>query len=483
MPYFTRLASRCIVPASCKTGGLRLVFDIEADTLLDTATIVHCVVITDLASNKLAEYGPGQIVNALAYLSRADYLTGHNISGYDLPLLQRLHHWTPTCAVVDTLVVSRLIFPHLGDLDGEAANIGDPPLGKLRARHSLEAWGVRLGIPKVGADIKDFSKWTPELQQRCVGDTVICKALWQFLQPDGCSQEALELEHRVAPICGQITTDGVPFDRDGAERLCRQLTGRRSKLGAQLKQQFPTTNLNSRTQIGALLESRGWKPEKRTPKTGQPKIDDELLETIPATYPEFTGLAEHDLLGRRLASLAHGKEAWLKHVGNDGRIHGGIVSIGTPHFRAKHLKPNVAQVPNPKRGGKYAAECRALFQAPPGWAFVISDQANLQDRAFAHYLAEFDDGKYAREFLSGTDQHWQTAIALGLVAHGTERNRESKLHTAIREGAKTFRYGFLFGAGAERAGRIIYEITRAADQIDGFGWPATKILRQRLAAR
>ena len=324
-------------------------FDIEADALLDTAKMVHCVVITDLDSNQIAEHGPGQIVDALAHLARADYLTGHNISGYDLPLLQRLHHWTPSCAIVDTLVVSRLIFPHLGDLDDEAAVIGDRALGNLRGRHSLEAWGVRLGISKVGTDIEDFSKWTPELQQRCVGDVVICKALSQFLQPDGCSQEALELEHRVAPICSQITTDGVPFDRHGAERLCRQLTARRSKLAAQLKQQFPTTNLNSRKQIGALLESRGWKPEKRTPMTGQPKIDDELLETIPATYPEFTGLAEYDLLRRRLASLAHGKEAWLKHVGDDGLIHGGLVSIGTPHFRAKHLKPNLAQQSEERR--------------------------------------------------------------------------------------------------------------------------------------
>jgi len=54
----------------------------------------------------------------------------------------------------------------------------------------------------------------------------------------------------------------------------------------------------------------------------------------------------------------------------------------------------------------------------------------------ALYLAEFDHGRYAREFLSGVDQHWQTAIALELVPQGTERNKESKLHTAIREGAK-----------------------------------------------
>ena len=36
------------------------------------------------------------------------------------------------------------------------------------------------------------------MQERCAGDVVICKALWRFLQPDGYSREAIELEHRAA---------------------------------------------------------------------------------------------------------------------------------------------------------------------------------------------------------------------------------------------------------------------------------------------
>jgi hypothetical protein len=85
--------------------------------------------------------------------------------------------------------------------------------------------------------------------------------------------------------------------------------------------------------------------------------------------------------------------------------------------------------------------CRALFQAPPGWAFVISDQANLQDRAFAHYLAEFDDGKYAREFLSGTDQHWQTAIALGQLPMGQSATRKASSIQRFVRGQKRFATG------------------------------------------
>jgi DNA polymerase I-like protein with 3'-5' exonuclease and polymerase domains len=469
MTKFTYLAARYIVVgADAKIDGLRLVFDAEADGLLDDATKLHCVVIVDLDSNQIDEYGPNQITAALEHLARADYLAGHNITGYDLPLLRRLHNWAPApaCTIVDTLVTSRLILPHIDDLDDQAVAMGDSSLGKLRGRHSLEAWGVRLGIPKIGAEIEDWSKWTPEMQARCVGDVAICKALWRFLQPDGYSQSALEVEYRVATICNRITADGVPFDTEAAERLRQQWTARRGALEAQLRPQFPDTNLNSRIQIGALLEARGWIPEKRTKKTSQPKIDDETLEGLSVTYPEFTGLAEHQIIERRLGQLSNGKEAWLKHVGADGRIHGAIVHIGTPHSRAAHLNPNLAQVPNPKRNKPYAIECRALFRHPGDWAFVACDQAGLQDRCFAHYLAEFDGGNYGRAFVAGVDTHWTTATALELVAPNTERDKASKLHTALREGSKSFRYGFLFGMRAKRAGEILATIIRAARQVD-----------------
>ena len=70
---------------------------------------------------------------------------------------------------------------------------------------------------KVGAELEDWAEWTPEIQARCAGDVGINKALWQFLQPDGYPQAALELEHVVAAICDRISADGAPFDTAAAE--------------------------------------------------------------------------------------------------------------------------------------------------------------------------------------------------------------------------------------------------------------------------
>jgi DNA polymerase I len=469
---FAHIAKPFIIPPTDEhLEELRLVFDTEGNGLLETITKFHCLGISAVDSDRVYEYGPGQIAVALEHLARADMLIGHNIQGFDLPALLKLYDWAPRpeCRVIDTLIAGRLILPNLDRLDGEVVQrTKDAAFGKVFGRYSLEAWGVRLGLAKIGAELENWTEWTPEIQARCTGDVTINKAFWRFLRPDGYPQAALELEHVVAAICERIVMDGVPFDTVAAEQLRQDWEARRDTLAAPLREQFPTVkNINSRPQLGGLLESRGWVSAKRTPKTKKPVVDDELLESLPATYPEFAGLAEYFVLGRRLGQLAVGKQAWLDAVGPDGRIHGGLVHIGTPHSRAKHLEPNLAQVPNHKRGGVFAVECRRLFHHPGDWVFVTCDQGNLQDRGFAHYLAAFDGGAYARTFTEGVDQHWITALALELVAQGTARDKTNEAHNAIREkGGKRFRYAFLFGAGSLKLGQIIADTVRAVFAID-----------------
>jgi DNA polymerase I-like protein with 3'-5' exonuclease and polymerase domains len=467
--FKTKAADYIIPSETAAPHGLRLAFDVEANGLLDSATVVHCIVIRDLDRDDVASYGPAEIGAALEHLSRADYLTSHNALTYDTPLLHKLYGWAskPGCTVMDTLVVGRLILADVATLDDEVAASTGEKLGKLRGSHSLAAWGARLGTAKIGVDIEDWSVWTPEMQERCVRDTEITKAVWQLLQPDGYDQRAVELEHRVAAICERIRIDGAPFDADRARQLEQQWTARCDVLKAELSQQFPGVKITSRPQIGAALEARGWVPEERTEKKGLPKVTDEVLETIPAVYPEFAGLAEFHQLKKLLAALSTGEKAWLRHIGADGRIHGTIVSLGTPHGRAAHSSPNLAQVPNPKKGGKrYGGVCRSLFRSVNGWVVVSADQGALQDRGVAHYLHPHDGGAYGETFASGADSHWKSAGALGFVTTEAGRDKTDKLHTTLREWAKTFRYMFLYGGQALRAGWTIYNASRSARPLD-----------------
>jgi DNA polymerase I-like protein with 3'-5' exonuclease and polymerase domains len=467
---FANAAAPYIIPPETDmAGSLRLVFDIEANGLLDTATKVHCIAIANLDQDEVVAYGPDEISAALTHLQRADCLISHNGIGYDLPLLRKLYDWAPppSCKITDTLATGRLILPDIAALDDKAAFMARQKLSKeIRGSYSLAAWGTRLDIAKVGTDIEVWEEWTPEIQERCCGDARLTKALWHFLKPDGYDQRAIDLEHRATFVCERIKADGVPFDSTRAEQLAQQLTARRAVLKAKLDRQFPRVNLNSRTQLGAALEARGWVPEERTKTTKQPRITGEVLETIAVVYPEFAGLAEYLLLGRLLASLRTGKQAWLKHVQSDGRIHGSVIHIGAPHSRAKHFGPNIAQVPNPKKGKPFGAECRSLFHSMNDWVFVAADQAQLQDRGLAHYLHPHDEGAYGKTFADGTDSHWKSATALGLVNEGTERVKDNKLHTTLREWAKTFRYMTIFGGKEKRAGWTIYNTVRGVKHLD-----------------
>jgi hypothetical protein len=183
-----------------------------------------------------------------------------------------------------------------------------------------------------------------------------------------------------------------------------------------------------------------------------------------STFPEFAGLRDYLVIERRLGQLSDGDQAWLKHVGSDGRIHGAINPMGTPHSRASHFNPNLAAVP--KLTSPWGKECRELFEAPEGWSMVGADQAGLQARTFADYLSEIDGGAYGEVLLKG-DTHWNTVLALGLQPEGTPRDKQSDLHTILREkGAKPFYYAFLFGAGSTRIGSIIHDALQAAVQKD-----------------
>jgi hypothetical protein len=158
-------------------------FDVETDGI--RANRVHCVVISH--GGLIEEFGPDRIEAGLNRLGKAELIVGHNIAAFDLPILRRLYLWRPAedRYIRDTLVMARQFLVHIRKLDVKANYLGDLPLDPVFVgRHSLAAWAARLGIPKPGADITDWSTWTPEIQARCVGDVKIVERLWKFFQPD-----------------------------------------------------------------------------------------------------------------------------------------------------------------------------------------------------------------------------------------------------------------------------------------------------------
>lgn len=147
------------------------VFDLEANGLeVKDVTKVWCIVIQDLETNEIFEYGPEAIEFALQRLSGYDTVIAHNCIFYDLSVLKKLYQWAPKGKVLDTLILSRLANPDRGMPWGMK---GQP------RPHSIEVWGHRLGKPKVEWD--KWDEWDDGMMGRCRQDVIIGTEVYKAL--------------------------------------------------------------------------------------------------------------------------------------------------------------------------------------------------------------------------------------------------------------------------------------------------------------
>ena len=175
------------------------VFDLETNGLLKDATRIHCLSIYWEKDKRVETFNDerysespkdlpmanNSITTGLGYLEVADILVGHNIIGFDIPIIQKLYPWfNPRGTIVDTLLLSRLYHPNLLDIDKKRC-WKHMPL-QLYGRHSLESYGYRLNEYKGNfAKTTDWKEWSQEMQDYCEQDVVVtnklCKHFHRYL--------------------------------------------------------------------------------------------------------------------------------------------------------------------------------------------------------------------------------------------------------------------------------------------------------------
>ena len=183
-----------------------LIFDIEANNLMPKVSRIHCLAIRDADTEEewvfndeirpsvFDEQKYFYIDDGLALLDKADVIVGHNIINYDLRVLKKLKNWEPMAEVRDTLVCSRLIHANLFESDFVRRSKDEDFPSKMIGRHSLKAWGYRLGILKgMFLENNGMEKWSPELEKYCIQDVRITDKLLKFLLDGNVSHTALDL--------------------------------------------------------------------------------------------------------------------------------------------------------------------------------------------------------------------------------------------------------------------------------------------------
>jgi len=474
-----------------------LFFDIETNAINDWSTYsdlhtVHCLSIYDPMIPKMLTFHGESIERGLLELQKADRIVGHNVIDFDIPALKKLYGFSPPLIkVLDTLVVSRCVFPDLRNDDFGRNGFDKALVGS----HSLKAWGHRMGSTTkltYGEEDDAFNEYNDEMRKYCERDVIVTQLLHDFLFKHKPSKEMIAIEHWFRFVISLQERHGFKFDLDKADVLTAKLMGIRAKLTTDLQNQWKPTEVEMKSPAGWTLQivsddsveviqrktknelkqelkSRGLKQTlvKDAKKQGNAvkeipfnpgsrkqiaerlmglgyelptendgvsyKVDESVLRGI--DHPIAEDLLSYLLVQKRLGQLAEGQQAWLK-LQKNGVIHGSVNTNGAVTGRCTHSNPNVAQVPSVR--ADYGSECRELFTVRNGYKLVGCDASGLELRMLAHYMAFYDGGQYAKIVTEG-DVHTVNQQAAGL------ENRDQ---------AKTFIYALLYGAGDEKIGNI-----------------------------
>jgi len=471
----------------------QIILDIEANGLKPDT--IWCVVAKEVEhgttntfiGDDISEFGDWILYNGITDIC------GHNIIGYDLPILERLTGFKWEGPVQDTLVMSRLAHPH------------------REGGHSLSAWGGRLGFEK--GEHTDWYNFSWDMVDYCKRDVELTQLVYGHLMKEleNFKEESITLEHNVARIVNQQVENGWTINEREANLLLGELRQKLHDVETTVRKTFeplpvwiplnypegkthnkdgsiskryqaqldkgaswkhigertgagetqwgyylyPEFNLGSRQQIGRYLQHFGWKPKEFTDK-GNVIVNEKVLSGV--DIPEAQQIAEYLMLQKRVAQV----QSWVDAIEIDGRVRGHVNSIGAVTGRMTHSKPNMAQVP--ASYSPYGTECRQLWTVPSGYKLVGMDASGLELRMLAHYM---NDPDYTEEVISG-DIHTANQKSAGL---------------ATRDQAKTFIYAFLYGAGDEKIGIIVgggRKVGKTVKKKFLDNTPALKSLRERV---
>jgi DNA polymerase-1 len=486
--------------------------DIEADGLLEDATRIWCVCVTNVVTKEEKEFTDAK--DFQLWLQPESILVGHNFIAYDLVMLNRF--WGTRISpsrVVDTFVLSQLYNP------------------SYRGGHSLEAWGERLRYAK--SSHEDFSCYSEQMLKYCRRDTRLAALLFlrltERMRSVGFTERGAEIEHKAWNIIqNKQRRNGFPFNYKAAMELYADLRSREEKLKNEIYKLWPprldivkqfargrvksgtlskgylrhqaqyprlewtgvgssyvaydwvTFDLGSPQQRIEKLLELGWEPtqwnySKKTKQRTGPKVDVDAINDFAEINgtPELKSLAQWLVVNNRANNI----NTWLEAYNHKtGAIHGRLWLNSTLRYR--HTDPNSANIPAVKmekdaagvehvlRGepGTWAYECRDLFTCgnPDEFSLVGIDGTGIQNRCLVHHLIKTVGEEAVSAFkdlaLSG-DIHKHNISVLGL---------------ANKAAAKKFYYTLMMGGQGARL---------AADQAQ-FGTKMTaaegKALRDKM---
>ena len=490
-----------------------IVFDVEANGLLDDATKIHCLSYTTdgVTYDTLFDYKGMKDL-----LLNQQGLIGHNIIRYDVPLLEKILGIKIKARLFDTLPMSWV-------------------LNYNRPKHGLESFGEDFGIPKPKID--DWHNLTQDdYRHRCVEDVKINWKLWQdvlkrfmfiykskseldkffrYLQfKMDCAAEAervgWKLDVGLAKDCVaklteqqsskinelkgvmprvKITTKKskpkVCFKKDGSpsshgERwfalLDEHKLPRHYEGEVEVIKGWDQPNPNSNDQVKSWLFSLGWEPctfnyikesPTETRLVPQVRSNGELTKSVKRLIkdnPVVSVLDGLTVIQHRLKIF----EGFLECEYN-GYVRAEIDGL-TNTLRFKHKKPLVNLPAVDKPWGK---EVRSCLTVPDGYTLCGADMTSLEDTTKRHYMYPYDPDYVNDMSQDGFDPHLDLALHANAVSqteideYNAGRNNQLK---DLRKDFKVVNYSATYGVGKAKLARTTGMSEESAQELLDAYW-------------
>jgi len=474
-----------------------IVFDVEANGLLDKATKIHCLSYTEDGKNLVTLYDYGLIKD---FLLKQKGLIGHNIVRYDIPLLEKILNVKIKARLFDTLPMSWV-------------------LNCSRSKHGLESFGEDFGILK--PEITDWNNLSQEdYKYRCEEDVKINFLLWKnlldrfmFIYESKVELDRffryLEFKMNCAATAEQI---GWRLDIGLTKKCIKTLITQHKDKIAELQSVMPMRKLmqvktkpkvcykqddtlsahgrrwfnlldehglppdyddevtvvkgveqanpNSTEQVKHWLYSLGWNPctfkfnknketgeEKQVP---QVRKGGELTESVKLLISDNPAVGVLD--GLTVIQHRLGIFQGFIDCAQDGYLSAEIDGL-TNTFRFKHKKPLVNLPGIDKPWGK---EIRSCLTCPSNYVLCGADMTSLEDTTKRHYMQPYDPDYVKEMSQDGFDPHLDLAKHAGDITQEEidEYNKGNRPDIKkLRANFKSINYSATYGAGALKMSR------------------------------
>lgn len=480
---------------------IKVIFDIEADGLLNDITKIYCVSYVVVGEWKLISITTPEEIKA--FFNAGYTYIGHNIKDYDLVAIKRIYGIdTDNVSYMDTLFVSWYVFPKL-------------------KKYGLDDFGKLFGIEKVKIANDAWKNLSTELAtERCEGDVKINSKLYvniiSRLKALYSTEE--EIDHVIRYLtfksdCAfEQANNPIKLDIVKAQTLLNEweiiLEEKRQALAAAMPKvpkfavkkkpaqmylkngelsirgkdwfefldkygisrdnekpvRYPAKweepNANSPEQIKEWLFSLGWVPATykfdRNKETGEVKQIPQILTESKDICHSIVDLIEKEpkvelLRGFGVLKHRYGQvKGLLENVDRDGFLTQRIVGL-TSTLRMKHgVVVNLPGVDKP-----YGKDIRGLFMADEGTVVFGVDIKNLESRTKDHYITPYDPEYVEQMNDPSFDSHLDISQLAGYLTVTQVQEHKDKVadYSKERKKGKVVNFSAQYGVGAKTLAR------------------------------